>query len=279
MLKRIFNMLGLKEEAHPPVTPVQSQLFELPPLPKEIGLVDMALSGWLKDSTGELIEGFTINAEDSVLDIGCGDGGFTLFCGRRGAEVFVADIDEGNIESAVKRLRETAARAVHPLITDANPIPLPDERLDKVIAMEVLEHVDDPAAFLRELVRVGKPGAQYLISVPDAASEDAQREVAKPSYYEKPNHIHIFQRKQFSALIEESGLEIERNIHYGFYRTMWWLFFWTCNQPSLSSPWHPLLEQWDQTWRILLALPNGHKVKAALDGILPKSQVIVARKP
>jgi len=60
---------------------------------------------------------------------------------------------------------------------------------------------------------------------------------------------------------------------------MWWLFFWTCNQPSLSAPWHPLLEQWDQTWRILLALPNGHKVKAALDEVLPKSQVIVARKP
>lgn len=254
------------------------------PLPDEdvitdVGLIDMSFSGWLRNETGELLEGFTIGADDSVLDIGCGSGGYTLFCGRQGAEIFVADINQDNIDIAVARLRETKARAVHPLVTDGDPIPLPDERLSKVIAMEVLEHVDDPAKFMRELVRVGRPGAQYLLAVPDAAGEHAQKNFAAASYFQKPNHIHIFEREQFDRLIEDAGLIIERRVNYGFYRTLWMYFFWASAQPNLSAPWHPLIEQWDKVWSMLLSLPQGGQVKKALDEVLPKSQVIIARKP
>jgi SAM-dependent methyltransferase len=245
----------------------------------DIGLIDMSFSGWLRNETGELLEGFAIDAQDSVLDIGCGSGGYTLFCGRQGAEIFVADINQANIDTAVSRLRETKARAVHPLVTDGDPIPLPDERLSKIIAMEVLEHVDDPARFMRELVRVGRPGAQYLIAVPDAAGEHAQKSFAAASYFQKPNHIHIFEREEFDRLIEDAGLIIERRVNYGFYRTLWMYFFWASAQPSLSAPWHPLIEQWDKTWSMLLSLPQGAQIKKALDEVLPKSQVIIARKP
>lgn len=245
----------------------------------DIGLIDMAFSGWLRNETGELLEGFAIGAEDSVLDIGCGSGGYTLFCGRQGAEIFVADITQANVDVAVARLRETRARAVHSLVTDGNPIPLPDGRLSKIIAMEVLEHVEDPARFLRELVRVGKPGAQYLLAVPDAAGEHGQKGFAAAAYFQKPNHIHIFEREDLDRLIEEAGLVIERRVHYGFYRTLWMYFFWASAQSELSAPWHPLIEQWDKTWGMLLSLPQGALVKKALDEILPKSQVVIARKP
>lgn len=274
MLERLKTLLG---PGKPPETPSDGASEVLLNLP--IGLTDMVRSGWLNNDTGELFKGFVINAEDSVLDIGCGEGGFTLFCGRRGAEIFVADIDPGNIEKAVSRLRETAARAVHPLVTDANPIPLPDAQVNKVVAMEVMEHVDDPAAFLAELVRVGRPGTQYLISVPDALSEYAQQGIASPTYFQKPNHIHIFERERFAQLVCDAGLIIEQHAHYGFYRTLWWLFFWASGQDSLDGPDHPVIQHWDNTWSALLALPQGQKIKAALDEMMPKSQVIVARKP
>lgn len=274
MLERLKTLLGSEKPPEPPSVSASEALWSLP-----IGLTDMVRSGWLNNDSGELFKGFVISAEDSVLDIGCGDGGFTLFSGRRGAEVFVADIDPGNIEKAVSRLRETAARAVHPLVTDANPIPLPDARVNKVVAMEVLEHVDDPAAFLAELVRVGRPGAQYLISVPDAVSEYVQQGIASPTYFQKPNHIHIFEREQFAQLVCDAGLSIEEHTYYGFYRTLWWLFFWASGQDSLDGSDHPLIQRWDNTWSALLALPQGQKVKAALDEIMPKSQIIVARKP
>ena len=97
--------------------------------------------------------------------------------------------------------------------------------------------------------------------------------------FQKPNHINIFEREQFASLVEESGLIIERKFTYGFYRAVWWFFFWASAQPDLSPPWQPLLKQWDDTWRMLLELPQGPKIKNALDNVIGKSQVIVARKP
>ncbi|KES23733.1 MULTISPECIES: bifunctional 2-polyprenyl-6-hydroxyphenol methylase/3-demethylubiquinol 3-O-methyltransferase UbiG [Pseudomonas] len=280
MLHRLKRLLQTPDAAvAPPVPPVPERPVETAEAPVPVGLVDMSLSGWFRNDTGELIEGFPIGADDSVLDIGCGDGGFTLFAGRQGAEIFVADINQSSVDTAVARVRETAARAVHPLVTDANPIPLEDGRVNRVIAMEVLEHVEDPARFLAELVRVARPGSLFLLTVPDAFGEKAQQGIAPDSYFQQPNHIHIFERERFETLVREAGLEVERRTTYGFYRTLWWFFYWASGQPTLSPPWHPLLEHWDRTWGALLSLPQGQKVKAALDEVMPKSQVIIARKP
>ena len=112
------------------------------------------------------------------------------------------------------------------------------EEFDKVICTEVMEHVDDPERFLAELVRVGKPGALYLLSVPDPASEQVQQLVAPPLYFEKPHHIRIFSRDDFRDLVNQSGLIVEKQTTYGFFWSIFWAFFWTCDQ-DLDEPWHP----------------------------------------
>ena len=118
-------------------------------LPDDPTLTDAFLSGWFQRETGELFTGFPIGPDDSVLDIGCGNGPFTSFCAERGAEVFFADIDASKVDAIAAMLEGSAARATHPLVTDANPIPMPNARVTKVIAMEVLEHVEDPGQFMR----------------------------------------------------------------------------------------------------------------------------------
>lgn len=241
-------------------------------------LRDAYLSGWFHKETGELFSGFTVAAEDHVLDVGCGDGNFVHFCANQGAEVTFVDVDADKIREAEQRLRGTAARGIHPLVSDASPLPLPDNHFDKVVAMEVMEHVDCPADFLAELVRVGKPGALYLLSVPDIRSETVQQTVAPQMYFEKPNHINIFSGEDFAKLVSESGLIIEKQARYGFFWSVFWAFFWTCDQ-ELTDPWHPLLEQWGRTWETLLTMRDGPRIKQALDKALPKSQAIIARKP
>ena len=141
-----------------------------------------------------------------------------------------------------------------------------------------MEHVDSPENFLRELVRVGKPGALYLLSVPDAVSEQVQKKLAPPNHFEKPNHINVFSRQEFEKLILDSGLVIEKRAYYGFYWSIFWAFFWTCDQ-DLSPPWHPLLESWAKTWELMLKMRDGPRIKKALDEAMPKSQAIIARKP
>ena len=54
------------------------------------------------------------------------------------------------------------------ILADACKMPFPDKSFDFVIAFHVLEHVNEPEAFLRELMRVGKAG---YIETPNAIFE------------------------------------------------------------------------------------------------------------
>jgi SAM-dependent methyltransferase len=49
---------------------------------------------------------------------------------------------------------------------DAADIPVPDSTFDAALCTEVLEHVPDPIAVVRELARILKPGGRLLLSAP-----------------------------------------------------------------------------------------------------------------
>jgi SAM-dependent methyltransferase len=281
MIKRLFG-IARQDAAVQVMAVAEAAPVPAPPVTVydsfSVGLSDALSSGWYLQESDELYRGFVISAEDVVLDAGCGDGGSSLFCGHRGAHVIVADIDPGKVEFTKQRLADTPARIVQGLVGDANPLLLEDGVASKVICMEVLEHVDDPAQFLSELVRVGKAGAHYLLSVPDPVQEHMQKKVAPASHFEKPNHIRIIERDQFEKMVTDAGLIVERHEYYAFYWSVWWLFFWVC-KVDLSNPQHPLLNSWAKTWKLLMNSPNGEQVRQALSDFMPKSQIIVARKP
>jgi ubiquinone/menaquinone biosynthesis C-methylase UbiE len=245
----------------------------------DVGLKDAALSGWLRTAQGELLEGFPIVADDVVLDLGCGEGHFAAFCGERATQVILVDVDAATLAAAEARVKQTGVLSVRALQSDTYPLSIAAGSVSKIILTEVLEHVDNPADVMREVVRVGQPGALYLISVPDPVHEHLQKQgISAPAHFQKPNHIRIFEREQFKDLVQQSGLIIERETSYGFFWAMWWLFFWSCKQ-DLSPPWHPLLAAWNKTWWELLSTEQGPHVKKVLDQFMPKSQVIIARKP
>jgi SAM-dependent methyltransferase len=144
--------------------------------------------------------------------------------------------------------------------------------------MEVMEHVDDPRQLMHELARVTAPGGAVLISVPDPASEAIQKHLAPESYWTKPNHVRILERDQFNQIVADSGLTIVSQTYRKFFSTMYWSLFWAADQ-HLGAPEKPVLRYWRKTWESLLESPHGYPVKATLDRMMPKSQVIIATKP
>ena len=243
-----------------------------------VGLRDAVLAGWYRQETGELFEGFRIGPEDVVADIGCGDGGNAAFCGRFAARVVVADIDPGRVARTVERVRAAGARRVEGHATDGDPLPIASATATRVVCTEVLEHVPDPARFLAELARIGQPGAEYLITVPDPVGERLQRPVAAPSYFAPPNHVRVIERDELARLVAAAGLRVTRQTGFGFYWTVWMTMFWSCGV-DLAAPHHPVLDGWARAWNGLLDTEEGRQAKRALDAALPKSQVILARKP
>lgn len=103
------------------------------------------------------------------------------------------------------------------LVSDTNPLPLADEYASVILAMEILEHTRRPETIMRELVRVGRPGARYFISVPDEQSERIQDDLAPAAYFKEPNHIQRFSKDDFIRLIEGEGLIVERYFTWGFF--------------------------------------------------------------
>lgn len=271
MLNKLKRMVSGTPEAALP-TPSQG------PDPYMLGLQDATYSGWFNQQTNELFSGFPIRPEDTVLDVGCGDGGNVHFCAMRGAKMIIADIDAAKVEATRQRLASTPARELECLVTDSNPLPLATETATRVVCTEVIEHVDDPQAFLAELVRVGQHGALYLLSVPHPSSEDIQKDFAAAEYFQKPNHIRVISEEQFKQMATDAGLEIISHSQYGFYWSLWMLFFWEA-KVGFDNPDHPLLQSWAQTWQTLLNSPRGPAIKQALDSVIAKSQVIIARKP
>jgi SAM-dependent methyltransferase len=245
--------------------------------PMAVPLRDNKLAGWFNPESRELYTGFAIGSEDVVADIGCGTGMHARFCADQGAHVILVEANEAKLK--VARARWAADdRKVETHLHSAIPFPIADGRCTRIVCNEVLEHVEDTSAFLAELKRIGAPGARYLICVPAPFSERVLKNIAHPSYFEPPNHIRIIEPEDFRRMVTDAGLIVESVSSYGAYWAIWWWLWWCDPQPSIA-PRHPVLDHLAFAWNSLLDSASGPHIKKALDRCLPKSQVIVARKP
>ncbi len=87
-----------------------------------------------------------------VLDLGCGAGFLANDLARRGHHVIGIDTTLENLEVARARGNASYLRA------DARRLPVADGSVDVVCMMDLLEHVEDPAAVIAEAARVLAPG-------------------------------------------------------------------------------------------------------------------------
>lgn len=233
--------------------------------PRWCGLRDAVRRGWYRLETGELFPGFKVTGDDIVLDAGCGEGNAVLFCAKQGAHVVFADVDQDKISSLLEKARSSPARKIEGFVSDCLPLPLPDAYATKILATEMLEHTSRPEAILAELVRVGRLGARYLITTPDARSEMLQKPVAHPAYFQKPNHIQIFDRERLVGLVEGAGLKVARYDTWGFYWTIFMSLYWLAYPEAplnsavldqIAPPYHPVLQSWADTWSQVMELPG-----------------------
>ena len=242
-----------------------------------VGMADVHANGWFQRTTGLLAPGFRIGVGDTCLDVGCGAGGMSEFAAAMGAAVIATDIDPDRVAAIRRRLGHGRARSFTAFVSDSTPLPVADETATRIMCTEVLEHVADPRAVLAELVRAGKPGAVYLLTVPDETAERLQLGLAPPAYWERPNHVRIFSRQAFGDLVTDAGLVIDQRLTGGFFWALWWVLFWAADQ-EFGAPEAPVLASWSQTWQALIQTRKGDEIRRTLDEFMPKSQVIVARK-
>jgi ubiquinone/menaquinone biosynthesis C-methylase UbiE len=114
----------------------------------------------------ELLRRLGLSSGDTVADIGCGPGFFTLPAAEivgDGGVVLAADI-QGEMLSAIRsRAAEHGLTNVHVVKTSDKEIPIPDGSCDFVLLAFVLDEVEQRASFLHRAARLLKPGGRLAV--------------------------------------------------------------------------------------------------------------------
>lgn len=108
----------------------------------------------------------------SVLEIGCGRGGFACWLASRPIpprRLVAIDWSPVAIEKARQHATATDLVGVHWEVGDIQAIKYPDAEFDTVISCETIEHVADPRRALGELARVLRPGGRLFLTTPNYA--------------------------------------------------------------------------------------------------------------
>lgn len=152
-----------------------------------------------------------------VGDIGTGLGHHAALLVELGANVLAVEPDAQRMAST----RTTAPLAV-PIVAALPRLPFRDSILSSIVCSEVLEHVDDDAAAIREIGRVLAPGGTVVITVPHARFpfhwdpinrmlEAIGREPIRIGPFAGiwTQHKRLYEPAELSAMLEAHGLTVQ----------------------------------------------------------------------
>jgi SAM-dependent methyltransferase len=134
-----------------------------------------------------------------ILDVGCGTGANLLMLSQYGDAEGV-DVSK----DALAFCRERGLEKVK--LGAAEELPYDDGTFDLVTALDVVEHLDDDLAGLREMRRVLRPGGRVLLFVPTFMFLwGLQDDVS--------NHRRRYRMPELRRVLERAGFEIERTTY------------------------------------------------------------------
>ncbi|MDQ8045831.1 MAG: class I SAM-dependent methyltransferase [Solirubrobacteraceae bacterium] len=125
-------------------------------------------------------------SQTRLLDLGCG----SAWLGEHYPDYTGLDASTEAVEAAAKRGITVIQGSVD------ERLPFEDASFDGVVAKDLLEHVADPGAVVREINRVLKPGGRVF-----ASSPDAQKWV-----WNDYTHVRPFTRTGFRRLFTDQGM-------------------------------------------------------------------------
>jgi len=131
----------------------------------------------------------------SLLDVGCGFG--EVLSGIPDAyRLHGMDYSDSNVRVAQKILKDSAEVKRGSIYE----IPYETASQDVCLCLEVIEHIDDDARAIREIVRVLKPGGILITAVPST--------YYWPQYEKLIGHFRHYTRRSFEDLLRGAGLVV-----------------------------------------------------------------------
>lgn len=127
-----------------------------------------------------------------ILDLGCGDGYLMHLLSPQAATVTGIDPEPTAVQLASRMLHEHANCSVSG--GSCYDLPFADGAFDVVVMADVIEHLTDDSACLREAARVLAPGGQVIITTPRR----------RPDRPQDPNHVREYSAAELRTRCEET---------------------------------------------------------------------------
>lgn len=154
-------------------------------------------------SIARLVSGL-IDPDRNVLDLGCGSCVVTSRLLRQDISVVSVDASAEMIDMSRRHLEEAGLNhsQLHHLTVDQCTERFP-EGFEQIICLDVIEHIQDDRAALRDLFALLRPGGRLVLSVP-----------AIPQLYgpkdERVGHYRRYRRTELLEKMRGAGFTIER---------------------------------------------------------------------
>lgn len=161
-----------------------------------------------------------LNKKDIVLDLGCGPGQSSIKASRAAKKIVAVDIDPALIRFAKESAQDLKIKNL--TFETANlekKLKYKKNYFDKIIFLDVLEHLNNRDLILKEIHRILKKGGLLLLGVPNSETswKENQRSVGICSFSD-PDHKIEFSQKEITNLLKRHKFEV-KEISYSTFDT------------------------------------------------------------
>ena len=152
-----------------------------------------------------------INTSDVVLDLGCNNGHHSLRIAKKCKKMVGLDYDENQLKIARHLAKDKKIKNIEFKFHDLEKkIKIKDKSFDKVICLDVLEHIVKRDQLLKEIKRVLKPKGLTFIAVPNVETswKELQKKVGIKNIYADPDHKVEYSEARERKIFKAVGLKI-----------------------------------------------------------------------
>ncbi|MCK9555909.1 class I SAM-dependent methyltransferase [bacterium] len=168
-------------------------------------------------------EFFPLGSNERVINIGCGEGPQAIIYKGQYGEMVGIDINRERIKKSEDAMKIYEVQNYTAVCANVEQIPLPGGSFDKAIAIDIIEHVENPSRLCFEANRLLKKTGLLLITFPamhdkftDFISKTAcffgrQKKAKNAAGWDPDKHNQRFSIGQWISIVESCGFRLRRS--------------------------------------------------------------------